>query len=450
MNHSLQTIVSQLDQELLREHRFDTDLFGELTAIQHRYGILHGDRPICPFLRPYFLEGSRYETIRRAAATLYKAFTTVTNAALEYDEIMAKLGMSEKEERWARLDPGYLDVSVNSRLDTFLAGDGFAFLEYNGENPAGIGDQPALEKLFTHVPAVTRFLKANRHFYPQPHVRLIESLDRAYREFGGKKPKPNIAIVDWAGVSTTAEFEILQESFEANGYATVICDPGDLEYDGRTLRAGQFEIDVFFKRVIIHEFLERYDESHPLYRACVDGAVCMANSFRSKIPHKKAIFAILTDERYQMLFTPEELETIRRHVPWTRVVEVGETARDGKDVDLIQLIRRERQRFVLKPNDDYGGTGIKFGWECSESEWYDGIQNALAGQYIVQERVEVEMTDIPVYNEGEARIESLTVDFDPYLFHGTVEGGMVRLAAGSLVNITAGGGETGLAILTDF
>jgi hypothetical protein len=33
---------------------------------------------------------------------------------------------------------------------------------------------------------------------------------------------------------------------------------------------------------------------------------------------------------------------------------------------------------------------------------------------------------------------------------GEVEGGMVRLAPGSLVNITQGGGETALAILEDF
>ena len=47
-------------------------------------------------------------------------------------------------------------------------------------------------------------------------------------------------------------------------------------------------------------------------------------------------------------------------------------------------------------------------------------------------------------------MESLTVDFDPFLFCGVVEGGMVRLASGSLVNITQGGGETALAILKGF
>jgi hypothetical protein len=450
MSESLLNLISELDHELLREHRLDTDLFGKLAAIQESSGILHGTRAICPFLRPYFLARSRYDAINSAANLLSRAFASVTAAALEYDEIMSVLGMSEKEARWARLEPGYLDVSVNSRLDTFLSNDSFAFLEYNAENPAGIGDQRALERLFTNIPTVNKFLADNPHHYPQPHIRLLEVLDQAYREFGGKKVRPNIAIVDWEGVSTAPEFEILKEHFEANGYSTEICDPNSLEYNGFALTSGDFEIDVFFKRVLIHEFLDRFDETHAVYQACSDGTVCMANSFRSKIPHKKASFAILTDERYQALFDAAQLETIRRHVPWTRNFLDDKTTYAGNDVDLVEFIRTDRKRFVLKPNDEYGGKGIYFGWETSASEWDAAIELALASRYIVQERVAVEKTDIPVVIDSEARIESLTVDFDPFLFKGHVEGGMVRLAAGSMVNITSGGGETALAILEGF
>lgn len=450
MTRSLHDLTNELDLELLSEHRFDTELFRELTAFEKGSGILHGERAICPFLRPYFLAESRYNAIRYTAAHLYQAFAAITEAALEYPEIMTVLGMSEKEERWARLDTGYKDVSVTSRLDTFLSPDGFAFLEYNGETPAGIGDQAALERLFTDVPEVKRFLADNSHFYPQPHFKLLESLDASYREAGGKKEKPNIAIVDWAGVDTRFEFVILMEFFESQGYSTKICDPEELEYTDGVLKSGSFDIDVFYKRVIIHEFLERYDEENAVYQACLDGAVCMANSFRSKVPHKKASFAILTDERYHKFFDAEQLEAIRLHVPWTRVVEFGRTKYVDEDVDLIEFIRRERHRFVLKPNDDYGGKGINFGWESTELEWDEAIENALGAKYIVQERVAVEKTNIPVFSDGEARMESLTVDFDPFLFRGVVEGGMVRLAAGSLVNISSGGGETALAILKGF
>lgn len=450
MPNSIRNLLDELDRELLKQHRYDDRLFDELTEIQHRSGILHGKRPISPFLRPYFLARSRYEAIRNAARLLSQAFEAVTAAALQNDEILTELGLSEKEVRWARLEPGYVGVSVNSRLDTFLSADSFAFLEYNAENPAGIGDQSALENLYTHVPAVRKFLGENEHHYPQPQVRLLEVLDRTYRDFGGKKAKPNIAIVDWAGVSTGPEFEILKEHFEAGGYPTTICDPHELEYNGQALSVGAFEIDIFFKRVIIHEFLDRFDEEHAVFQACSDGTVCMANSFRSKIPHKKSSFAVLTDERYKSLFDTEQLDVIRKHVPWTRRVRRGETTFAGSPVDILEFIRAERHRFVLKPNDDYGGKGIHFGWESSESEWDQAIEVALGEHYVVQERVAVERSEIPVFSNGEARIESLTVDFDPFLFKGHVEGGMVRLAAGSLVNITSGGGETALAILEGF
>lgn len=450
MTTTIKDIVARLDRDLLERHGSDTALFEELADLQRASGILHGSRPISPFLRPYFLERSRYDAIRHAARVLSGAFESITAAALESDELMTELGMSEKEARWARLEPGYKGVSINSRLDTFLTADGFAFLEYNAENPAGIGDQSSLESLFTHVPLVKEFLAVNEHHFPQPHVRLLDVLLSSYKEFGGKKLKPNIAIVDWEGVSTAPEFTILKEYFETEGHATRICDPHELEYREERLAIGEFEIDLFFKRVLIHEFLDRFGEEHPVYLACESGTVCMANSFRSKIPHKKAGFAILTDARFSSLFTAEQLGVIRSHIPWTRRVREGETSYRGETIDLLEFIRANRERFVLKPNDEYGGKGISFGWESTVNEWDDAIEHALLSHYLVQERVLVEKTDIPVISEGEAKMAAMTVDFDPFLFRGEVEGGMVRLAAGSLVNITSGGGETALAILEGF
>lgn len=229
-----------------------------------------------------------------------------------------------------------------------------------------------------------------------------------------------------------------------------ICDPDELDYDGRVLRKGPFEIDIFYKRVVIHEFLERTDDAHPISRAMADGAVCMCNSFRSKIPHKKASLAILCDSRFAGLFTRDQLATIRSHIPWTRKMAEGMTTFQEEPVDLLEFLRRDREQFVLKPNDDYGGKGIVFGWESTQSEWDQALQSALAADFIVQQRAGVKRTEIPMFQNGAARLESLTVDFDPYLFMGRVEGGMVRLAPGSLVNITQGGGETALAVLRGF
>ena len=309
---------------------------------------------------------------------------------------MSELGLSEKRSDGHGLEPGYADAAVTSRLDTFLSEDGFAFLEYNSRKPGRDRRSTGAGEAFHTGAGCQQIPRRNTPLLPSAANSVCsESLDHAYRVFGGHKEKPNIAIVDWDGVSTGAEFEILKEHFESEKYATQICDPSQLDYQDGRLRAGNFEIDVFYKRVIIHEFLERFDEQHPVYRACLDGAVCMANSFRSKIAHKKACFAILTDDRYHRLFSTRELATIRAHAPWTRVVRPGMTAYQDEKVDLIDQIRSTRQRFVLKPNDDYGGKGIHIGWETSESEWDDAIEEALRSPYVVQERVPVERTDMP-------------------------------------------------------
>ena len=113
-----------------------------------------------------------------------------------------------------------------------------------------------------------------------------------------------------------------------------------------------------------------------------------------------------------------QLEAIREHIPWTRLVEDAGTSLKEEEVDLLEFIRSRREICVLKPVDDYGGKGITFGWECSESEWDDAIAHALEVPFVVQQRAGVERTSIPVYRDGEAAIEELNVDFDPFLFMG--------------------------------
>ena len=450
MRESLENLVRKLDEKLLESYRFDTGLFANLAEIQKRTGILHDDRPVCPFLRPHFFRRSAYARVGHAAERLHLAFERMTEAALENPQIMSELVLTEKEERMARLAPRYPGLCVSSRLDTFLDGEDFKFLEYNAETPAGIGDQLTFEKVFERVPEVQEFLNANRHWRPAPHLALLAALDAAYRDCGGGKEKPNIAIVDWEGVSTASEFEILRRVFEAEGYGAIIASPFELEYDGEHLRVADFEVDIFYKRVIIHEFLETFDETHPLVRAYRDGNVCMANNFRVKIPHKKTSFAVLSDPRYDSLFTAEQRELIRRHIPWTRRVRDSKTDFRGREVELLELLRARRENFLLKPHDDYGGHGIRFGWESTASEWEAALDDALRHCFVAQERVAVEKTSIPVIAGGELSMQNLNVDFDPFLFRGKVHGGLVRLSSASLVNVSAGGGETALVVMEDF
>ena len=352
----LVSLLKKLDERILSDVVFDESLFEKLIAQQRELGLVFGDRPTCPFLRPHIIARSQYDRVAQAAQIIALAVEKVAERALMDDELLAVLSLTEREQQMARIDPGYARLCITSRLDAYVFGDDFQFLEYNAESPAGVGDQMQLEKVLFELAHMRELLDSKRHWRPEPHQRLLTSLLKAYREFGGDKERPRIAIVDWKGVSTESEFAVLREYFTSRGYPTHIADPRELTYDDQ-LRIGEFAIDIVYKRVVIHEFLERCTPDHSLARAYADRRVCMVNSFRTKLAHKKASFAILSDPQYAELFTAEEAEIFRRHIPWTRRVTEGLTTFAGAEHDLIDLIRAEREQFVLKPNDDYGEIG---------------------------------------------------------------------------------------------
>src|SRR5262245_65133616 len=117
---------------------------------------------------------------------------------------------------------------------------------------------------------------------------------------------------------------------------------------GLQLVCGAWRIDLIYKRVIIHEFLTRYDDTHPLIRAYVNHDVCLVNPFRCKIMHKKAVFEMLTDEQRQDWFTSSEKEAIRCTVPWSRRVSDRKTTHKGQKINLLALLRTNRARLEHK------------------------------------------------------------------------------------------------------
>jgi len=159
----------------------------------------------------------------------------------------------------------------------------------------------------------------------------------------------------------------------------------------------------------------------------------------------KAFFAVLTDARNDALFSFDERELIRAHVPWTRVVADVRTSHHGTAIELLDFVRRERQNLVLKPSDEYGGSGVTLGWETSESDWDSVIEKAVAttqGCWIVQERIPIRREVFPwVRADGTVDYRDMLVDFAPYLFRGKVCGFLTRLSATGLANVTSGGGQ---------
>ena len=121
------------------------------------------------------------------------------------------------------------------------------------------------------------------------------------------------------------------------------------------------------------------------------------------------------------------------------------TTRDGKPVELLEYARANRENFVLKPNDEYGGTGVTLGWETDASAWEAAINKALAERdkaWVLQERISVRRETFPYVDaQGHVTMRDMLVDFAPYLFRGRLSGYLCRLSATGLANVTSGGGQ---------
>ena len=58
------------------------------------------------------------------------------------------------------------------------------------------------------------------------------------------------------------------------------------------------------------------------------------------------------------------------------VADMKNVASTASPSSLLAFMRKERENLVLKPSDEYGGTGVTLGWEASESAWDAAIEKA--------------------------------------------------------------------------
>ncbi len=406
--------------------------------------LMFGGRRLSPYLRPHFVSEEDFARVQNICETVWGAIEKVKDAAVNDESLLDELGLTEIERELVKIDPGYRAVSPTARLDSFLTEEAYSFVELNGESPAGIAYGDAAFEIFASLPVMKEFAKTYkvRRFEGRP--LMLKLLLDCYEEFLGRRPDraPQIAIVDLKGMPTQKEFELFREYFEAEGYPSIIAAPEDLEFSSGRLRAGDFAIDIVYKRLLVNEYLPIMASQPALLDAYRARAICMVNSFRSKIIHKKALFAVLTDARYLSLFSEDERSMISLHVPWTRKVRRGKSDYHGEEIDLLEFIAERRDRLVLKPNDDYGGHGIYIGWNTDEIAWDEAMHNALAnGDYLVQERVPTAREVFPALTtEGTIAFAEQLVDLDPLLFNGKVGSAFTRLSSNELANVTSGGG----------
>lgn len=440
--------MSQLDDAIKRYNSLiesgpfqDPAWVDELHKRMEQGRLTSSGRPITPFLRPNFITRRQYEGLVKTGESLICAIDRMQNLALATPALLARMELLPAEKMLASVEPGYHIPEVVARLDSHLHNGSLDVVQYNADSPTGLAYAEALSDIFYDAPPVKELRKRYALTKLASRKHLLSALLKAYKDFGGRK-KPNIAILEFrqpfAG-SGQSEYDLVREHFQSEDHTVEIVSPEHLDYRNGVLRSRNYEIHLIYRRVSVQEFLLRFDLTHPLVRAYRDRAVCVVNSFRAELAHKKAMFALLTDDTLTGKFPGPERKAIREHVPWTRMVKQGKTTRGEETIDFPEYIQQHREDLVLKPNDDYSDLHTYFGWELDDSSWERAIKQALRAPYVVQEKVPPVKAVFPLFNYGQLEFREMQVDVHPHAFLGKVLGCSSWVSTGGTAFSTATG-----------
>lgn len=413
-------------------------------------GAVFAGRPICTFLRPQLLLRSQQELIERVIGHFRSAIIKARDAILADPALLDLMALTDGERRLLEINPEFKSFGVVTRLDTILSGDDLQLVELNAEGAFGGSYSDRLTDLFEGFAPMREFSRSRRVTPLYTGAALVGAILDTWHEFGGTRV-PRIAVVDWKEVATRTEFDLVCERFQRSGLPARFVDPRELEYKDGELSAGGHGIDLVYRRVLTSEILGREAECKPLLDAYKSRVVCVVNSLRAKILDKKILFALLFEPRIMALFTREEAEAIRRHVPWTRRVAEGTTTDpDGNTVDLLPWLAQNRAELVLKPNDEGYGRGVLIGANVEPSVWERALKLAVIDPSVVQRRVALPSAMFPeVGAAGELFFSRRHIELDPYLFRGETRGVLTRLSATTDCNVHTGAGTVPTFILED-
>ena len=426
--------------ELLTTWPEPDSLVAQLLQSQREQDLFIGERPFCTVARPRFVTAAEMGQEQRAVSVLAAAIRKVRDAVLDDQRLHSAYlgGFNEWIGTIMSLEPRSPEARSILRFDSFTTGTGVRFVELNGDIPMGSVCNDGLIPIFQGL----GFFKTFEERYDvRPNlaqIGMVQTFMHAWQSWGGTGT-PRMCILSFPGGLEDLFARLNARDMEKLGLEAAAVHPEDLEFHGGKLRAKGRVVDLVYRIMHTDDCLERADEIAPLLQAVQHRAVCMVNPFRSELLSHKYLFALLTDERHDFRFTKEEEAAIHAHIPWGRILNEGQTLDpQGNRIDLVDYVRDHRDDLVLKPAHAAGGEGVHLGWRCTDAQWADAVREAVEGEWVVQEKIQVTQEAYPVLEKGFA-LRDFYEDTDPFHFPGGYSAVFSRISAAEITNVAHGG-----------
>lgn len=334
------------------------------------------------------------------------------------------------------VDANATGMDVLARGDIYETADGWKLLEMNvGSNVGGMS-----------FSTLTRLMAEQGFFagaFSRRGIVRVDSL-RLWSEFvrkivlsNGKRRSVQVALVESSeslrDMAHTLGIMAAALS-EQSGIEAFVCPPEELSYDGHGLSYRGEKVDVIYRLFDIADILSRAGDYENIFRSLAEREVEMPMGLHYKIFGNKCALALLSDPTFAHHYSPEELATITRHVPWTRVLES----------EMLDVAIAQRAELVVKAAEGYGGLDVVCGCDTTDEQWRTLLSSLLRSneKHILQERLVPTTGELCLLAQGDSpRFQTCQLLWGAYVFGGEFAGAILRakaLSEGKIINYKSG------------
>ena len=389
---------------------------------------IYNGKPIDTLFMPKFFSQQQIKSFDKLTTTMLSIIDKVIKHYLEDEDYRRLFPFSEELNDLIVKDHGYDCLLPMARIDIFYNEETgqFKFCEINTDGTSAMNEDRELVRIFNE----TSILNKIKETYSINSFELIESWNRELinifrsSRFYNNNENPTIGIVDFLDKATLDEFRVFKKCFEKNGYKTLIADIRNIDFKNNIVSYEGKKIDIIYRRAVTTEILKHFHEVTGFLEACASEQICIIGSMKTQIVHHKSIFKILHMDQSHKILSDEEIAFIKEHIPFTEDL----TEENSKK------IIENKDKYIIKPLDQYGSKGVYAGLDFSMGLWKQKIEEAVEKGYLVQDYCIPYESEFPVFTNDRVLFQKFNNITGIYLYNGKMMGILSRAGQKAVIS----------------
>lgn len=321
------------------------------------------------------------QRLRDVTAMYHRAIQAIVDASYDDEAVRRALSTPPTLTRDldADRDPRNARVHI-CRLDLMLDPDGgFWILETNANCPGGFVFSGICNRAWREFmeergyPMPPALEHEERGFMAKWLLEVIEADTGCrpeylalLREEGGNRLELGdfAKHVEWEGIDCR-EMDPREICYAGNGKGCVAAD-------GRRLTHA-------YQKLGMQPFQKHRPNLEAFVRAVRDRALFVQNGQRGRwVGDDKLCLAIISDPDFEYLFDPDDYRELQKYVPWSRNLSLVPD-------DVLEDVRKRRERYVLKRGLDTRGRGVVVGTGVTPEDWDEAVDRGVRERWLVQQ-----------------------------------------------------------------